>query len=102
MTRHRPEHAMELYRDDDTYVVYVELPGYNESEIDIRWHDRRLTISAERTTDDDRRAVFHRSMGLPREIHADAIDATYEEGVLEVTLPIADPGSRPGQEISLD
>jgi HSP20 family protein len=102
MARHRPEHAIELYRDENAYVVYVELPGYDESEIDVRWHDRRLTISAEHASVDGRNTVFHRNMGLPRQIWADEIEAIYEDEVLEVTLPIADRNARPGREIKLE
>ncbi|MFB6188416.1 MAG: Hsp20/alpha crystallin family protein [Halapricum sp.] len=98
---HRPDHQIELFRDADAYVVYVDLPGYEESDIDVRWHDRRLAISAERIDEDTPRMVFYRSLGLPRDVVADAIEARYEDDVLEVTLPIANGEAKPGQEIPL-
>lgn len=99
---HHPDHEIELYRDDDAYVVYVDLPGYDESDVEVWWHDQRLSIAAERAGDDGRRSVYYRSLGLPREVEADRIDARYEDEVLEVTAPIADPMARPGREIPLD
>lgn len=90
MTRHRPENEIELYRDGDEYVVLFELPGYDPSDFDVRWRDRRLHVSAEHLNEAGRRQVYHRSMGLPKSIDEDGIEATYEDDVLEVRLPISE------------
>ena len=90
MTRHHPAQEIELHREGDEYVVLFDLPGYDPSDIDVRWRDRRLHVSAEHQGEGDRRQVYHRSIGLPKTIAEDGIEATYEDDVLEVTLPISD------------
>lgn len=102
MTRHDPAHEIELYRDDDAYVVYGDLPGYDSEQIEVRWHDRRLHLSAERyDADADRRLVFHRTVGVPHDIDDELISAIYDEGVLEVRLPIVDGSEKPGKRIEI-
>ena len=90
MTRHHPAKEVELHREGEEYVVLVELEGYEPSDIDVRWRDRRLHVSAEHQTDGERQQVYHRSIGLPKTIDEDGIDASYEDDVLEVTLPISE------------
>lgn len=90
MTRHHPEKEIELYREGDEYVVLFELAGYDADDIDVHWRDRRLHVSAEHLGEDDRRQVYHRSVGLPKSIDEDGIDATYADDVLEVKLPISE------------
>lgn len=90
MTTHHPAKGVELYVEDDTYVLLFEMPQFDPDEIDVTWHDRRLHVEAEHTAEGDRREVYHRSVGLPREIDESGISASYSEGVLEVDLPISD------------
>ena len=89
MTRHHPEKEVELHREGDDYVVLFELPEYDPEDFDVRWRDQRLHVSAEHHSGDERQQVYHRSVGLPRSVEEDGIDATYADGVLEVTLPIS-------------
>lgn len=102
MTRHDPAHEIELYRDEDVYVVYGDLPGFDPDEMEVRWHDRRLSISAERyDPDHERRFVVHRSLSVPHEINEEAIAASYDGEILEVHLPIVNGGEKPGRRIDI-
>ncbi|MEF8868396.1 MAG: Hsp20/alpha crystallin family protein, partial [Haloarculaceae archaeon] len=87
MTRHTPQHEVELYREEDSYVVIVELPGANADDVDVNWVDGHLSIAAEVETD-GRRHVVSRRLSVPKEIDPSGISASFEDGVLEVTLPI--------------
>jgi HSP20 family protein len=87
MTRHRPRHEFELYREADSYVVVAALPDADRSAIDVDWTDGHLHVAAE-VDDSGRRRVVSRRLSFPKEIDPDGITAAYEEGVLEVTLPI--------------
>jgi HSP20 family protein len=87
MTRHRPHHELELYREDDAYVVIAELPEADPSAIEVEWVNGHLHIAAE-VESDGRQRVVSRQVTVPREIAHESITARYEEGVLEVTLPI--------------
>ncbi|MDG5778500.1 Hsp20/alpha crystallin family protein [Haloarculaceae archaeon H-GB2-1] len=104
MTDHRPAHEVELYRDGDAYVVILELPGFDREDVDLRWQNRHLHVSAEHTADgdDEKRTVYHRDVGIPKDIVEDDITASFENDVLEVTLPIEDDSDRSGRRISID
>lgn len=97
---HRPTHEVELFRDDDCYRVFVDVPGFERDDVDVRWHRRRLVIAAERSNGrPEASSVFHHDMGLPLAVHTDEITATYRDGVLEVELPITNESEPPGLEI---
>lgn len=97
---HLPDHEVELYRDEDAYVVIVDLPGYDRSSLDVRWHDGRLHVHAENSAD-GRSKVFTRNVTLPYAVDADAISASYEEDVLEVRLPLLAEERSPGTRINV-
>lgn len=90
MTRHHPEKEVELHREGEEYVVLFDLPDYEPGDVDVHWRDRRLHVSAEHHGGSERQQVYHRSIGFPKTIEEDGIDATYEDGVLEVRLPISE------------
>ncbi|MBX0322806.1 Hsp20/alpha crystallin family protein [Halomicroarcula sp. F13] len=100
MVTHHPAKGVELYREDGAFVVLVELSEFDREDVDLRWHDRRLHVEAERHEPGERSRVFHRSVGLPRPIREADITATIEDGVLEVTLPI-DDRAREGRRIDI-
>ena len=92
--------AFDLYESGDHLVAVVELPGMRKEDIDISLHDGTLTISGERkreinngeTAQRTERYVgtFRRSITLPTRVDAGKVSATYENGILKVTLPKAE------------
>jgi HSP20 family protein len=79
----------ELYEEDDAFVLSVEMPGFDPAEIDVNWYDGRLNVAAEHVDEGrGRKRTYHRTFRLPKDVDEDAIEAAYENGVLEVTLPI--------------
>jgi HSP20 family protein len=98
---HHPDHEVELFKEEDAYEVYVDLPGYERGQVSVRWHDGRLHVEAEDHEDGAKR-VYSRHVSVPREIDESGIAATYEEEVLEVHLPILDGESHPGREIEIE
>jgi HSP20 family protein len=69
--------ALDIFEKDDRFVVKAELPGIKEEEIDEKdyYHMERTYGS------------FFRSISLPSNVNADKIEAKFEDGVLEVSLP---------------
>ena len=103
MTKHHPEKEVELYRDDGAYTVIVDLPDFEREDVDVRWHDGRLHVEAEHvTTEEGRTRVFHRHLGLPKRIDVEGIGATFEDGVLEVHLPIAGDDRSHGTTVDVE
>jgi HSP20 family protein len=92
--------ARDLYQSNDNVVAVVELPGMRKEDIDISLHDGTLTISGERErknaggekAERTERYVgtFRRSIALPTRVDASKVSATYEDGILKVTLPKAE------------
>jgi len=90
--------AMDLVEDGEHYVLRADLPGLSEKDIKIELDDRVLTVSGERRSESEQRnggyhrverasGRFSRSLTLPEGIDHDAIEARFENGVLEVSIP---------------
>ena len=92
---------MDLYRVGDHYVLHVDLPGVDPGSIDVNVEDRTLTIRAQRSSASDEsdaqwltreRAVgtYARQLTVGRGLALDQITATYTDGVLTLTIPVAE------------
>ena len=88
------EHSfpVDLYEDKDNTYVRAELPGVHRDDINVEVVDGFLTINAARKDlaaegKDGESFSFSRSTILPDGVQADKVSATYENGVLTVTLP---------------
>ncbi len=93
--------AVDVFETKDAVVLKAELPGLTADEVDVEIDDNVLTVSGERTFKDTveegrfyrlERSYgrFSRSLTLPQGIRADAVSATFADGVLEVTVPKAE------------
>lgn len=96
---HRWTPSVDLVKKDDALVLRADLPGFKPDEVKIEVEGDVLTVSGEHREEteekrDDymrrerRYGSFSRSMTLPHGITADEIEATSEDGVLELTIPI--------------
>lgn len=91
---------MDLYRVGDHYVLHADLPGIDPDSVHIDVDNGTLTIKAERSEipEDDVQWLaserftgsFMRQLALGEGIDTDKISATYENGVLTVTMPVAE------------
>ena len=91
---------MDLYRSGDHYVLHADLPGVDPGSVDISVDGGILTVKAQRSerTELDVQWLaserftgsFMRQLTLGQDIDADHIAATYQNGVLTVTLPLAE------------
>jgi HSP20 family protein len=90
--------AMDLVETDDHFVLKADLPGLDESDVNIEVEDNVLTVSGERKADheDNREGYvrveraygsFRRSLTLPDGVDAEAVSASFEKGVLQVSIP---------------
>lgn len=91
---------MDLYRSGDHYVLHLDLPGVDPGTVDLVVDGPVLTIRAERSprTAEDLEWLVHerpagtyqRQLKVGPDIDVDAVTATFEHGVLTVTLPVAE------------
>lgn len=92
---------MDAYRDGDTYVISLDLPGVSPEAIEIDVERNMLTVKAERRpapkADGVRMelserplGVFSRQLVLADTLDTERIDAGYDAGVLTLRIPIAE------------
>lgn len=90
--------VVDLYEKNDHYVIKAELPGVEKDQISIDLKDRRLTLSGERSYDNEvkeenyyRRersyGKFQRAFTLPADVESDKIKAEFKDGVLQIEIP---------------
>lgn len=93
--------AMNVTQDDDNYYVRAELPGVGVDNLDISVERNKMSISGKREIPAESDGVsyhrrermggsFSRSIALPEDLKSDAVEATYTDGVLTITLPKAE------------
>ncbi|MBV8929858.1 MAG: Hsp20/alpha crystallin family protein [Mycobacteriaceae bacterium] len=91
---------MDLYKVEDHYVLTADLPGVDPGSVDIDVDNGTLTITARRTAQSEEAVqwlanerffgTYRRQLALGEGIDPSAISATYENGVLSVTIPLAE------------
>ena len=90
--------AVDLYEKDGHFMIKAELPGVDKKDIKIDLQDRLLTLSGERTFDNEveeenyyRRersyGKFQRAFTLPADVDSDKIKAEFKDGVLQIEVP---------------
>lgn len=97
---------MDLYKDGDNYVVEADLPGVDPSTVDVDVDGQLLTIRAERKSSvTERQGVqwmtreretgsYVRQLNLGQDVDLENISASYDHGVLKVTIPVS-PKAQP-------
>ena len=101
---------IDLYRDGDHYVMTADLPGIDPGSVDIDIDGQLLTIRAERTltsgngvkwiTREREGATFLRQLNVGQGIDTEGITASYDNGVLSVTLPVSEKAKPRKIEVS--
>ncbi|AKE92535.1 MULTISPECIES: Hsp20/alpha crystallin family protein [Rhodococcus] len=90
---------MDAWREGDKFVVEFDLPGVAEDSLDLDVERNVLTVHAERPARDQSqemvaaerpRGVFSRQLFLGENLDTDNIEATYDAGVLRLTIPVAE------------
>ena len=92
--------ALDVSENEDEFVVKASVPGVNPEDIEITYDNKVLTIKGmvkEETEEEVEGRRYHlrerrygnfcRSLSLPTTIDASAIEAVYESGVLNLSLP---------------
>jgi HSP20 family protein len=89
---------MDLYRTGDSFIAQIDMPGVDPASIDVDVEDRTLTVRAEAVADADTKwltrerptGTFARQLTLGHRVAVARISADYADGVLTLTIPVAD------------
>ncbi|MCP4422837.1 MAG: Hsp20/alpha crystallin family protein [Chloroflexi bacterium] len=90
--------ALDVAENDDVYTVKATVPGINPDDMEIVLEDDVLTLKGEIKSDEEiedsqyhvrerRYGSFSRSIRFPTAVNGDAIEATYNNGILILTIP---------------
>ena len=105
-----PLPAADMYETDEELVVELEVPGFEEKELELELVDHTLTVKGERKHEHEEKEKnfflqeriekhFERRFLLPAEVDTEHIDATFRAGVLEVHVPKIEPAKPRAIEI---
>lgn len=90
--------ALDVRETDDSYVVEADIPGMKKEDVKIEIAENVLSITGERTNKSEEKlkdyhrversfGSFRRTVSIPGGFSHNDVKATFEDGVLKVTLP---------------
>src|SRR6202035_4698905 len=88
---------VDVYEDEHQVTLKIEVPGIDEKDIDVRVENNTLTVHGERKIEKEEKeenfrrverqyGSFTRSFTLPTTVDAEKISATYDKGILKISL----------------
>src|SRR6202166_387164 len=88
---------VDVYEDQHTVTLKIEVPGIDEKDIDVRVENRTLTVTGERKFEKEEKeenyrrverqyGSFSRTFTLPTTVDTENVSADYEKGVLKIKL----------------
>ena len=90
---------MDAWREGDSFVIELDVPGVNPETIDIDVERNVLTVRAERVArngdwellaSERTKGAFSRQLVLGDNLDLDQVSATYDDGVLRLVVPVAE------------
>ena len=102
---------IDISETDAAYKIEAELPGINQKEIDVKIDNNILTIKGKKEDIKEEKeknyhlreryyGAFQRSISLPNNIEPEKIKASFENGVLNISVPKSDKRAPKKIEIS--
>src|SRR5215475_3311982 len=90
--------AVDVYEDEHKVSLKIEVPGIEEKDLDIRVENHTLSVHGERKIEKEEKeenyrrverqyGSFTRTFTLPQTVDTENVSATYDKGVLKITLP---------------
>jgi len=89
--------AVDIYEDTQKDEVKIEVPGIKQEDLDVRLENQTLTVKGERKFESEekeenfhrierRYGSFVRSFTVPQTVNTESVTASYDAGVLSITL----------------
>ena len=90
--------TVDVSEDDDSYTIEAELPGVDESDLEVTVRDDRLSLRGKKKSETEKKdknvrmserryGSFERTFRLPDDVDASKIKAEFSNGLLNLTLP---------------
>lgn len=103
--------SMEAFERDGHYIIRADLPGVDPKEVELTYANDRLTLRGERKRSHETNEKgyhysetafgrFERTLALPKGVEPDKITAKFENGVVEISLPM--PQSSTARKVPIE
>jgi len=97
--------GIDIAETDTQFLIEAELPGLKKDDIDVSLENNQLTISGERSFEEENNGTkyhrveskygsFSRSIQLPDNIESGSVSAAYKNGILQITLDKSEEKAR--------
>ena len=104
--------AVDVYEDKGKVVAEMQLPGVDPAKLDVSVEGDYLKVAGSREEEKEdkgknyyskeiRRGSFERVVRLPKPVVADKAEASYEKGVLKVSMPVKEAGAKGGIKVKV-
>jgi len=106
--------AVDIHDNDENYSIKVDLPGVKKEDVKVQLHDGVLSIEASHSDESEekkdgkvvlkerRTGKFLRSFSLGADVHEEDINAKFDDGVLNVTVPKARERAPASKQIAVN
>jgi HSP20 family protein len=103
---------IEVKETDKKILISAEIPGMKEKEINVSLRENNLMIEGEKVKEKKKEEMgyyrsefsyghFYRTISLPAEVDQDKVEATYENGVLNISLNKLTEGKQTTKKIEI-
>ena len=104
--------SVDVSETKDNFVLKAELPGLEAKDVNVAISGNLLTIKGEKKKEEEEKdehhycaeryyGSFQRVFQLPTSIQADKVEATFDKGVLKVTIPKAEEAKKKEIEVKV-
>jgi HSP20 family protein len=104
--------AADIVETEKSYEITAELPGLDEKDVEVKLVNGGLTIKGEKQEEKEEKkkdyyvherhfGSFERSFQIPDGVDVDKIEASFNKGVLKVTLPKKPEAQKPEKKIEV-
>lgn len=105
--------AVDIYEDETSFMIKLELPEVNRQDVKVNLHENTLSISGERRIEnEDKRDGYHRversygqfyrSFTLPPNVNPEGINAQFKDGMLRLSIPKKEEAKPKQIEVSVE
>ncbi|MDY7035101.1 MAG: Hsp20/alpha crystallin family protein [Thermodesulfobacteriota bacterium] len=103
---------LDVSENKDNFIVEAELPGVDAKDVNVNISGNILTIKGEKKKQEEKKdehshyleryyGSFQRSFQIPASVKTDKIEATFDKGVLQITLPKTEEAKKKEIEIKV-